>query len=194
MKRADAYPIAEKLVEYFRPFCQKCEIAGSLRVGIKEEVHDLEIVALPSPDRPRLAFGQPAFLTRFDQAVYDLGQRGELVRQNAGTKYIKALVPPSMVQLDLFVVRPPAQWGPIFCIRTGPADFSHWIVTPGAGGLPRGYIVSEGAVYPGYKRDGKEEITGPALPMPEESDFLEFCRALEMTEPRTRRPKGGRHD
>ncbi len=34
-------------------------------------------------------------------------------------------------KLDVFNVSPPAQWGSIFLIRTGDADFSHWIVQQG---------------------------------------------------------------
>lgn len=31
--------------------------------------------------------------------------------------------------IDLFVVRPPADWGVIFTLRTGSREFSHWLAT-----------------------------------------------------------------
>ena len=46
------WPIARDLVERLRPFCQRIEIAGSLRRG-KAEIGDIEIMAIPCPVRVR---------------------------------------------------------------------------------------------------------------------------------------------
>jgi DNA polymerase/3'-5' exonuclease PolX len=73
------------------------------------------------------------------------------------------------IKLDLFIVLPPAQWGVLFAIRTGPADFSHWIVTKRSAG---GRLPSNCRV-----RDGQVFRNGLPLPMPEEADFL---RLLEL--------------
>ena len=78
------------------------------------------------------------------------------------------------VPLDLFSVLPPAQWGVIMVIRTGPAQFSHRIVTPKRYGglLPSHLRVKDGAVWHG------EEM----VPTPEEADFLRLL-GLEWVEP-----------
>ena len=34
-----------------------------------------------------------------------------------------------IAHIDLFIVMPPAHWGVIFAIRTGPAEFSKWLVS-----------------------------------------------------------------
>jgi hypothetical protein len=66
-------------------------------------------------------------------------------------------------------------------IRTGPAEFSHWIVTPRmrGGGLPNGYCVVDGRVVSNNNHD--------YIPCAEEIDFLRFCR-LAWIEPSQRRP------
>jgi len=60
--------------------------------------------------------------------------------------------------VDLFSVLPPAQWGVIMMIRTGPAEFSRRLVTPrGSGGLlPDGLRVRDGAIW-----DGEHAIATP---------------------------------
>ena len=88
-------------------------------------------------------------------------------------------------KLDLFLVTPPAQWGVLLTIRTGPGapdnNFSMWCVTQRSrgGALPDGYFVKDGAVH---GNDAKHSI----IPMPEEMDFLNFIE-LGWIEPKDRR-------
>jgi DNA polymerase/3'-5' exonuclease PolX len=81
------------------------------------------------------------------------------------------------INLDLFIVTRPAQWGVILAIRTGPADFSKWIVTPRkyGGALPSNCHVEGGRVL-------RQQIP---LEMPEERDFLDFL-GLGWVEPKDR--------
>ena len=67
-------------------------------------------------------------------------------------------------QLDLFIVTPPAQWGVLFLIRTGPAEYSHALVTPKwhGGLLPSHLQVKDGAVW--------NRNTGEILETPEEEN------------------------
>ena len=53
------------------------------------------------------------------------------------------------INLDLFIVTPPAQWGVQFMIRTGSAEFSHRFVTiKHQGGLLPSYLrVKDGAIW-----------------------------------------------
>ncbi len=126
---------AEELVAIFRSAdCTKVEIAGSIRRQ-KPEVKDIEIVAQPYL-RTDL-FGAPLDEdSKLDHLVAQMIRDGRLRKrlngagnaQAYGQKY-KALATHDGMPLDLFIVRPPAQWGAVFAIRTGPADFSKYLVT-----------------------------------------------------------------
>lgn len=180
-RREVALEPAEEIMRRLKPYCDKIEFAGSLRRKCAV-VGDVEIVAQPKPERPPLVFGGRPHLTYFDAELEVLVNTGVLLPQNNGTKYMKFRMLPSYIQLDLFVVRPPAQWGVIFAIRTGPADFSHWIVTQkrGGGPLPDDLRVEDGAVW------------GSAgfIPTPNESDFLKLC-GLDYIKPEKRQPRWG---
>ncbi len=126
---------AEGLVEIFRKAdCIQVEIAGSIRRQ-KPEVKDIEIVAQPYL-RTDL-FGAPLDEdSQLDALVGKMIREGTLKKrlngegntQAYGQKF-KALVTSDGMPLDLFLVRPPAQWGAVFAIRTGPADYSKFLVT-----------------------------------------------------------------
>lgn len=77
---------------------------------------------------------------------------------------------------------PPAQWGLIMAIRTGPKDFSRWIVTQRykGGALPSDCRVNKGAVWHGDRM----------IEMPEEIQFLQFL-GLGWVEPEERVAKWG---
>jgi hypothetical protein len=109
-----------------------------------------------------------------------------LVFKKSGDRYKQLWLKYAGIAVDLFLVLPPAQWGVQAVIRTGPAEFSHWMVTKKSkgGALPDGYIVEDGVVG---KRvfSLKGEVRGNAISMPEEIDFLNFC-GLGWIEPKDR--------
>ena len=141
-KRDDALPRAAALIEALRPACAQIEIAGSLRRG-KATVGDIEIVARPLVEERPVAGqlglfgdGQPATVERvslLDPLLERLAAAGEIHQARPfthekgawGEKYKKfwTALDSGVIQVDLFLVTPPAQWGPIFTIRTGPGDF-----------------------------------------------------------------------
>jgi DNA polymerase/3'-5' exonuclease PolX len=145
-KREDALPRAQMLLEQLRPVCEQVEIAGSLRRG-KATVGDIEIVALPKFEEHVIAGqiglfggGTAATTTRVNQldgALDRLVAAGDLHRdrpythqkgrwgEKMKTFWVSLTTGEGIeyVQVDLFIVTPPAQWGPIFTIRTGPSDF-----------------------------------------------------------------------
>jgi DNA polymerase/3'-5' exonuclease PolX len=188
---ADIWPVAQSLAEALRPACVRLEIAGSLRRQ-KALVHDIEIVAMPRLERdlfgdlvvPRdgLTVDAP---TELDEVLARLVRQDRLcLGDRMGSRYKKFWVSAPdrpRIKLDLFIVLPPAQWGVLFAIRTGPADFSHWIVTQrlAGGALPSHCRVLDGAVREGLIGEGK------IIPMPEENDFLEFL-GLGWIEPAER--------
>jgi len=122
---ADARALAEQIVFDLQPYCQKIEIAGSIRRE-SETVGDIEIVAQPILTERTDMFGHPAgFHNEFDQLPFSWSRYGRVL---AGGERQKKIMLPAGIQLDLYILLPPAQWGAIFLIRTGPAEFSHWIM------------------------------------------------------------------
>lgn len=155
-----AMPVAAKVLDLLRPWTTRAEIAGSIR-RLRPTVKDIEIVAVPI-DVPLDLFGKetrPASAEIREIAA----DWGRLVK--GGEKYIQvADVFGSGMTVDLFLVTPPAEWGPIFAIRTGPADFSQMLVTRIKGRLWRcaeGHVVDE---------------KGEPVPCPTEADFFAAAR------------------
>jgi len=188
MNLIEAQSIAENICSVLASACKRIEIAGSIRRR-KAEPGDIEIVAVPDLRMPHATFGRPCYSSALDmildslQYPYDgnlclqLCKGGHRFKQfgvstDGGQTYT--------IKLDLFIVTPPADFGVIYLIRTGPKEFSQWIVTQRflGGGLPNGYRVEGGRVV---SHDGKH------MPCPEEIDFLNFCR-LCWIEPKNRRP------
>jgi DNA polymerase/3'-5' exonuclease PolX len=145
-KCEDALPRAQALLEQLRPVCEQVEIAGSLRRG-RAAVGDIEIVALPKFEEHAIAGQMDMFgggtevttdrISQLDGALDRLIATGDLYRdrpythqkgqwgEKMKTFWVSLTTGEGIeyIQVDLFIVTPPAQWGPIFTIRTGPRDF-----------------------------------------------------------------------
>lgn len=175
-----ASAIAELLVERLRHACERIEIAGSIRRR-KPEVKDIELVAIPKTGRD--LFGEVLVdePTELDVLVQRLILCGHLApRLNSagiqcmGSKMKRLTAVRSGIAVDLFAVLPPAQWGAIFAIRTGPAEYSERLVTLCQ---RRGLYCREGRLV---DTAGREHAT------PEERDFIEAC-GVPYIEPWERR-------
>lgn len=149
-------PTALRLADALRPYCRRIEAAGSLRRETPT-VGDIEIVAIPR--RPADLFGndlpgEPTALDRF------LAERHVTLTKN-GPRYKQFTY--GRHQVDLFLPTP-ATWGSVFTIRTGPWEFSRWLVTSKAAGgaAPSGLVFRDGRLYVG----------GRPLLTPEESDVF----------------------
>lgn len=162
--------IAEAFLHHMRPRAERIEVAGSIRRR-KPDIGDIEIVMVPKLHQELDLFGQPAgpFLDRIDEGIEEYSRLsklggGALVKLNGGSKYIKLHETCCDVQIDLFIVRPPAEWGPIFAIRTGSADFSK-------------RLVSELKRYDLRCEDGRVvDKKGNVIHCPEEEDFFRAAR------------------
>lgn len=147
--RASALIRANQLIRLLEPACEQIAVAGSIRRE-KPIIGDIELVAIPKIETVTIAGQNGMFdagtapqeteLNRLDQRIQDLIAQEELyfVRPYSDEKGIdgprqkklwtfvttgpRLLRQP--VQVDLFVVRPPAQWGAILAIRTGPAEWN----------------------------------------------------------------------
>ena len=175
-----ARAIAKQFSDLIRPQVERIEFAGSLRRH-KSTVGDIEIVLIPKRIKQAILAG----LWPLDTCEYDLlEERLQKLRDNEvieqgrwwGPRHKELFY--QNAPFDLYIVRPPAQWGVILTIRTGPAEFSRRLVT----------LQSQGGLMPaGFKfKDGALWYEGQVVDTPEEEDVF---RALGQAwiKPRDRR-------
>jgi DNA polymerase/3'-5' exonuclease PolX len=183
MQINDAYPIAIGLRNVLAPFCTNIEIAGSIRRQ-KPEVKDIEIVCMPKAVNVTVdLFGQPtAPSIPLYAKLQDLQAGGHLVKIKGKERYFQFQTPEG-IALDLFCVLSPAQWGVVLAIRTGPYQFSQWLVTLRryGGALPSNAVVHDAGVY----------VDNRLVEMPREADFLNYL-GLGWISPPDRTPIWGR--
>ncbi|MEE9409354.1 MAG: hypothetical protein V3V41_00315 [Candidatus Heimdallarchaeota archaeon] len=114
--------MADKLIKLFDPCCEKLEIAGSIR-RMCDDVKDIEIVAQPRKDLQ---------LPHIDMILAGLHVKDRIEYDKNGTRFksfwLLSKKNKQIIKVDLFIVYPPATWGCIFLIRTGPERFSKWLV------------------------------------------------------------------
>jgi len=170
--RERALVAARQIVKIISPACSRVEIAGSIRRE-KDEVSDIEIVAIPNytPDL-------------FGNQFYSAAIVSEILRGNGfefnknGENYKKFFYVSYQIWVDLFLTTP-EQWGIIYMIRTGSADFSHKMVTSKQQGgyMPSNYRVDSGRVW--HVADKEPFKT------PEEKDIFDLW-GLKFIEPKNR--------
>lgn len=193
MELRQALSISQRVIKHLAPHCERIALAGSVR-RMKPEVKDIELVCIPRISPVLNLFGE----RQYDHAPIEIAclKLGKIVK--AGEKY-KQIALNDGINLDLFSVVSPAQWGVILAIRTGPADFSRWIVTQRdrGGALPSHAYVSQGAVWIGgqriYDETGENSYWTGGRPteMPEEKDFFDFLD-LGWVEPKYRKSGWGK--
>lgn len=178
MRNDNASRIAFDLMEELSPKCSKIAIGGSIRRR-EPEVNDIEIIAEPTNVPKRDLFGEQPHYPLLDYLregfIARDGNGFEKRRMIKGDKRYFQFALVEGIVLDLFVVLPPAQWGVMMVIRTGPEDFSKRCVTQSPGGLMKpGYVCSEVAVRDQYSRK--------IIPMATEEDFFKFM-GMDFIEP-----------
>ncbi|WP_242157354.1 hypothetical protein [Aestuariivivens sediminis] len=115
MKLEQAQEIANKVKDMLAPHCYRIEIAGSIRRQ-KPEVKDIEIVAIPKPYDIGL----------FSSGIALIVNQWPKVKGEFPCKYTQRILPEG-IKLDLFFAEED-NWGLIFAIRTGSAEFSHKVL------------------------------------------------------------------
>lgn len=147
MKLEQAQEIAESVRSKLEPFCERIEVAGSIRRK-KPEVKDIEIVAIPKPYDVGL----------FSSGIATVVNRWEKVKGELPCKYTQRILPEG-IKLDLFFAKP-ENWGLIYAIRTGSAEYSHKVLACGWSAK-------------GYKSvDGMLTLFGGQVPVREEEDLF----------------------
>ena len=176
MKLKQAKFLANDIILALKSGCVRIEIAGSIRRD-KPEVKDIEIVVEPKYASNLDMFGiNQNCISMLDPLINELLFLSSAVLCKNGKKYKQISFP--SICLDLFIVTPPAQWGVIFTLRTGPAYFSHRLVSPkynGFGYLSPGHKVAGGALW----------YLDTIIPTPEEKDFFDII-GLDWIEPKDR--------
>jgi DNA polymerase/3'-5' exonuclease PolX len=147
VKLAHAKAIADKYVALLTPFCDRIEIAGSIRRE-QPEVGDIEIVCIPTVVDARFGLFDVRSVPHpgFVAVVNDL----EKVKGEPTGKYTQRILPEG-IKLDLFMAEPD-NWGLIFAIRTGSAEYSHKILARQwcrrGFNSKGGFLVKAGKIYP----------------------------------------------
>lgn len=119
---AQALDVARLVVAALQPAVQRCKVAGSLRRR-RELVSDIEIVAEPLTVQDLAGEPYPD-VDRVRQVMRKLGSV-----QKDGDRYQQYQLHAGRgLKVDLFLVHPPAEWGSILAIRTGPANLSQFAV------------------------------------------------------------------
>lgn len=118
MEYTQALKIAKNVKSLLSPYCERIEIAGSIRRK-KPNPKDIEIVAIPKPyDIGLFATGIATVVNKWQKV------RGELP-----CKYTQRILPEG-IALDLFFAEP-ENWGLIYAIRTGSSEYSHKVLATG---------------------------------------------------------------
>lgn len=120
MELQTAEKIAKEIKSELAPYCDRVEIAGSVRRK-KPFVNDIEIVCIPQKHVGRHS-------NKFCMAVHELGTLMKGYKKGIhNAKYIRLWMPDKSIHVDLFMVKTD-NWGLQFLIRTGSAEFSHSIM------------------------------------------------------------------
>ncbi len=154
MRLNEAKAIAEKYQNLFKPYCSRIEIAGSIRRE-KPEVGDIELIVIVKD------------LEGFSKEVNKL----QKVKGEPTGKYTQRILPEG-IKLDLFMANE-RNWGLIFAIRTGSAEFSH-------------KVLARGWVRVGYKSiNGMLVKDGREIEVREEKDLFDLI-GIPYVEPKFR--------
>ncbi len=159
MKLKKALKIAEEVKAQLAPYCDRIEIAGSIRRK-KPNVKDIEIVAIVN------YWGDI-----FGPGICDVVTKWPRVKGKLPCKYTQRLLPQG-IKLDLFFATP-ENWGLVYATRTGPAGYSH-------------HVLAKGWVKSGYKSiDGYITSNGVQIPIYEEEDLFHLI-GIPWCEPQLR--------
>lgn len=148
---------ANHLIDTLRPYCDRIELAGSLRRR-RPMIGDIEIVALPRPildligDPIKPQKNQPS--TLLDLFLINKGVN--LAKDGPKMKQFKY----GRYTVDLFLPETPDHWGCIYLIRTGSVQFSKWLMTDAQHQAGLRFV------------DGRLHSIGTPLNTPEEEDVF----------------------
>ena len=195
---AAARDLAEELAGMLGPFCDRIEIAGSIRRE-KPDCGDIELVCIPRIEVtsvqtvPNDLFGEPVEQTQtvnnldvFCQRMLDKHVFELRPDKTGATHWGPSLKTGRYKGFGIDVTSADAEtWGYWYTIRTGDADFSHLLVTPRRQSLFIDGIGRVAGLCPSYlhfKDKRLRRADGTVIPTPEEGDIFREL-GLEMIPP-----------
>lgn len=164
MELYKAQTLAAELITIFNPYTERIEIAGSVRRECKE-VKDIDLVVIQHPWKL-----EKFFLTDADRNKMETKKHRPSLMWGERHKQIMF----KGIKVEFWLCSK-WNWGLIYLIRTGSAEFSQKM-------LARWKQVSKG----GYSEKGYlHEADGTKLNTPEETDVFNLCK-LKFIEPKAR--------
>ena len=131
---AEAYAVALHLVEVLSPYCERIEIAGSLR-SMKPHVGDIELLYISRTTTRQVDMFQSAEVSLMDEALSEMLAAGTLTKRVGkgghtawGKQNKLATHVASGIGVDLFATREESWHNALVC-RTGPAESNMRIAT-----------------------------------------------------------------
>lgn len=126
----EALKIAEDVVKELSPYCERIEIAGSIRRR-KSTVKDIEIVCIPKQKEivARDLFDSTVSYVRDPKFVSTINNWKKVKGCPAKGKYTQRVLPQG-IKVDIFTTSP-EQWGLTLAIRTGSADYTRFALMVG---------------------------------------------------------------
>jgi len=138
MPRAEALAIAERVLATLAPVIARGVIVGSLRRE-RPDVGDIELLVEPR--------SEPALLGGPVYEVEAIRRRVELdvghIRVGGSRHMRAALCDDPAIAIELFLAHPPAHWGSLLAIRTGPQELGALAMRRL---IHRGYVHRDGHV------------------------------------------------
>jgi DNA polymerase (family 10) len=120
LDRAEVERLAHKIIGAIEPYCEKAEVAGSVR-RCKDTVNDIDIVVLPKPHS-------------WIKLLKEIRRRFDAVTEKQGAKLATLYVPfvskqgQGYVQVDLYRASK-RTWGILLLIRTGSAKHNIYLAS-----------------------------------------------------------------
>lgn len=155
----EACDLAQHVAERLAPAAARLKCVGSVRRR-RPTVGDIEFLAEPHFDEDLLG-GRIPIIEPVRAAMLELGtwvKGGERMMQ------VTDLLGRVGLKLDLYLIHPPAAWGSLLAIRTGPAELGRYVVT-----FCRQH---------GFRHDGgyaQRLDTGDRVPTDTEEQFFELA-------------------
>lgn len=149
MQYLTALKEAEAIKALLEPHCERIEIAGSIRRE-KSECKDIEIVCIPKQD-PQIVKLMPGrkFVHGYPcKEFVDQVNQWRAIKGKPTGKYTQRIV--NYTTVDIFIANPD-NWGVIFFIRTGSAEYVKRVI--GIILTGKGYKCEEGELW-----NGKEKL------------------------------------
>lgn len=127
MQLSQAKEIAVRICYQLQPYCDKINIAGSIRRQ-KPEVKDIEIVCLPKTVELKDLFGEVSGKERSPEFIHEVLKIGEVVKGKPTGRMMQIAL--DGIMLDLFIPEPHDYYRQ-YAIRTGSSQYSSLVIASG---------------------------------------------------------------